>query len=227
MLGKGRGSEKSAQTQDKKQVDAVQLLFSLWRIWSSWLWAQSCPQLCLTLLDPLDCSPPDFSVHGILQTRILEWVVIFFSRASYRPRDQTQVSCTAGRFFTNWATRKAFMCLRVWVNSIRCKKMNVISNRSGLFGLPRWHGGKEYTWQCRKHKRYCFNPRVRKIPWRRKRQATPVFLPEKSHRQRSLVGYSPRGCKELDMTEWQYIQALGPVRHKEAESYPEKDGAMK
>ena len=42
---------------------------------------------------------------------------------------------------------------------------------------------------------------VRKIPWRRAWQSTPVFLPKKSYRQRSLAGYSPRGCKELDMTE--------------------------
>ena len=46
-----------------------------------------------------------------------------------------------------------------------------------------------------------FNPWVRKIPWRRKRQPTPVFLPGKSHGQRSQVGYSPWGCKESDTTE--------------------------
>ena len=51
--------------------------------------------------------PPGFSVHGILQARILEWVAIPFSRGSYQPRDQTQVSCTAGRFFTIWATKEA------------------------------------------------------------------------------------------------------------------------
>ena len=45
-----------------------------------------------------------------------------------------------------------------------------------------------------------FDPGVRKIPWRRKWQPTPVFLPRKSHGWRSLVGYSPWGCKELDMT---------------------------
>ena len=55
----------------------------------------------------MDCSPPDSSVHGILQARILEWVAIPFSRGSSQPRDQTWVSCIAGRFFTNWATRKA------------------------------------------------------------------------------------------------------------------------
>ena len=46
-----------------------------------------------------------------------------------------------------------------------------------------------------------FDPWVRKIPWRRKWQPSPVFLPGKSHGQRSLVGYSPQGCKKLDMTE--------------------------
>ena len=46
-----------------------------------------------------------------------------------------------------------------------------------------------------------FDPWVRKIPWRRTWQPTPVFLPGESHGQRTLVGYSPRGLKELDMTE--------------------------
>ena len=45
------------------------------------------------------------------------------------------------------------------------------------------------------------DPWVRKVAWRRKRQSTPVFLPGKSHGQRSLVGYSPWGCKESDRTE--------------------------
>ena len=57
-------------------------------------------QLCLTLCDPMDCSPPGSSVHGILQARMLEWVAIPFSRVSSRPRDLTWVSCTASRFFT-------------------------------------------------------------------------------------------------------------------------------
>ena len=64
-------------------------------------------QSCLTLYNPMDCSPPGSSVHGILQARILEWVAIPFSRGSSQPRDRTQVSHTAGRFFTIWATREA------------------------------------------------------------------------------------------------------------------------
>ena len=55
----------------------------------------------------MDCSPPNSSVHWILQARILEWLTIPFSRGSSWPRDRTQVSCTAGRFFTICATREA------------------------------------------------------------------------------------------------------------------------
>ena len=58
--------------------------------------AWSCPTLC----DPMTCSLPASSVHGILQVRIVEWVAIPFSRGFFRPRDQTQVSCIAGGLFT-------------------------------------------------------------------------------------------------------------------------------
>ena len=59
-------------------------------------------QLCLTLCDPMD-----YTVQGILQARILEPVAFPFSRGSSQPRDQTQISLIAGRFFISWATRKA------------------------------------------------------------------------------------------------------------------------
>ena len=62
-------------------------------------------RLCPTLCDPVDCSLPGFSVLGILQARILEWVTISFSRGSSRPRDGTQVSRIGGRRFNLWATR--------------------------------------------------------------------------------------------------------------------------
>ena len=67
--------------------------------------------------------------------------------------------------------------------------------------LPRWCIGKESTCQCRRCKIHGFNPWVGKVFWRRKWQPIPVFLPGKSHGQRSLAGYSPWGCKESDMTE--------------------------
>ena len=53
---------------------------------------QSCPSLC----DPTDCSPPGYSVHGISQARILEWVAIYSTRGFSRPRDQTHISCFLG-----------------------------------------------------------------------------------------------------------------------------------
>ena len=57
-------------------------------------------QLCLTLCDPVDCSPPGSSVHGVSQARILEWFAIYFCRGTSRPRDWTRVSCLASRHFT-------------------------------------------------------------------------------------------------------------------------------
>ena len=68
---------------------------------------QSCPTLC----NPMDRSPPGSSIHGIFQARILEWVAISFSGGSSQSRDQTHVSCTAGRLFTVWATREGhYVC---------------------------------------------------------------------------------------------------------------------
>ena len=70
--------------------------------------AQSCPALC----DPMDCSPSGSSVHGVLQTRILEWVAVPFSRESSQSRNWTQVSHIVGGFFTSWATREARCCIK-------------------------------------------------------------------------------------------------------------------
>ena len=64
--------------------------------------AQSCPTLC----DPMDCSLPGSSVHGIFQARVLEWIAISFSRGSSQPRDSTPASHIVDRSFTAWATRK-------------------------------------------------------------------------------------------------------------------------
>ena len=77
-----------------------------------------------------------------------------------------------------------------------------------LVGLMYTHGPlKKIMESCtgmeqnRRHERHLFDPWVGKVPWRRKWQPTPVFLPGKSHGQRSLAGCSPWGCKESDMTE--------------------------
>ena len=66
----------------------------------------SVAQLCPTLCNTMDCSPLGSSVHGILQARILEWVVMPFSRESSQPGDWSWVFHFAGRFFTIWATRE-------------------------------------------------------------------------------------------------------------------------
>ena len=77
-------------SQKRERIKYSFLFFFLCTYYQS---LQSCPTLC----DPMDCSPPGSSVHGILQARILEWVVMPFSRGSSQPRDRTRVSCTAGR----------------------------------------------------------------------------------------------------------------------------------
>ena len=61
----------------------------------------------MRFLDFLDEILWNYTVHGILQARILEWAAVSFSRGSSQPRDQTRVSHIAGRFFTSWATREA------------------------------------------------------------------------------------------------------------------------
>ena len=87
----------------------VEIIFIYSSQFNNFLYTQSL-QLCLTLCDPMDCSPPNSPVHGILQARILEWIAIPSSRVSSWLRDWTHiswVSCIAGGFFTHWATREA------------------------------------------------------------------------------------------------------------------------
>ena len=77
-------------------------------------------QSCRTFCDPMDCSLPGSSAHGILQAKMLEWVAISFSRGSFYPSNRTHVSCIAGRFFTDWTRREALkviivqLCLILW-----------------------------------------------------------------------------------------------------------------
>ena len=76
---------------------------------------------------------------------------------------------------------------------ITCKHLNI--------GLPRCCNGKESTCPCRRRKRCGFDPWVRKIPWSRKWQLAPVFLPGKFHGQRRLLAYGPWGRRKSDMTD--------------------------
>ena len=88
-------------------------------------------QLGPTLCNPMGCSPPGSSVHGILQASILKWEAILFSRGSSQPKDQSQVSCIAGRFFTIWATREAPSSKLAWTNScgkVRFQEIKINTN---------------------------------------------------------------------------------------------------
>ena len=82
-----------------------------WRMWcfdgSICLKWSEVAQLCPTLCDPMDCSLPGSSVHGLFQARVLEGAAISFSRGCSQPRDQTQVSCIANKHFTIWANRES------------------------------------------------------------------------------------------------------------------------
>ena len=97
-------------------------------------------------LRPMDYSPSSSSVHGILQARIPEWVAIPFSRGSSWPRDWSQVSCTAGRFFTVWATRETPSS-----SSLRIKSLNYSrewGNWGVIKGRSSFHSGK--GWEKRR-----------------------------------------------------------------------------
>ena len=124
----------SQQKQDQ-ELTVAQIMNSLlwkselnWRKWGKPLdhsaWPKSNPfrlysesesevaQSCPTLWDPMDCSLPSSSVHGIFQAIVLEWIAISFSRGSSRPRDQTRVFHIVDRRFTLWATREVLLYSR-------------------------------------------------------------------------------------------------------------------
>ena len=91
---------------------------------------------------------------------------------------------------------KRNICALLTKNMIQPFTIGMIYSK---FGLPLWLRWKRICLQCRRPR---FNPWVGKIPWKRERLPTLVFLPGEFHRQRSLVGYSLWDHKELDMTEW-------------------------
>ena len=93
-------------------------IHKIW-VWLEWVSASECKLLSRVrfFFDPMD-----YTVHGILQARILERVAFSFSRGSSQPRDRTQVSCIAGRFFTNWAVREALSLFGLCLIDVFLKK---------------------------------------------------------------------------------------------------------
>ena len=94
----------------------------------------SCVQLC----DPMNCRPPGSSDHEIFQARILQWVAISFSKGSFRPRDQTFVSCVsciAGRFLTHEPSRKPLFSPHVHSNTQKSKNLEWMVLAPGSSGF--------------------------------------------------------------------------------------------
>ena len=116
-----------------------------------------------------------WTVHGILQATILEWFAISFSKEGVLTMSRCQ------EWLKGMRTQNTIPMLNSWGHLYNIR-------------LPQLLSGKESTCQCRRHR---FKPWVGKIPWRRKWQATPVFLPGKSRGQRSLASYSPWGHKRV------------------------------
>ena len=92
-----------------------------------------------------------------------------------------------------WAANFTLFCLQTAICLLRFWQLPMITS-----GFPGGSEGKESACQGRRCE---FDPWVRRVPWRRKWHPTPVFLPGKSHGQRSLAGYSPQACQELDTTQ--------------------------
>ena len=101
-------------------------------------------KLYLTLCDPVDCSPPGFSVLGILQARILEWVAISFSRGSCPPRDWNCISCLADEFLTTEPPRKSINPLKGYMKWFRHHHQK--RGEAGMrVHVSMGNGGKEET----------------------------------------------------------------------------------
>ena len=167
---------------------------------------------------PVRASPVDSSSgRGWLRARGgLCWAVYYYSdltsllpswiQSNARPQGGAEQRRGHGharpkaKFPDSWLPGKCSLTLRNWPHSSSAsfdnrKSPNKETIQPQLCWLPRWSSGKESTHRCRRRKRLRCDPWVRKIPWRKKWQPTPVFLPGESHGQRSLAGYSPWGRK--------------------------------
>ena len=124
-------------------VFLVRLIFSLWKVLKIFktshyimcVFTKSYPALC----DPLDCSPPGFSVHGISQARILEQVAISSSRGPFWPRDRTCSSCIGRWILYQWATWEAY---HYYCSKMIDKILSWIEFQNVLFRKSKFLGSK-------------------------------------------------------------------------------------
>ena len=168
-------------------------------------WSMCCclvAQSCLTLCDPMDCSPPGFSVRGISQARILEWVAISFSRGSSPPRDcidrwsqpkyQTHVSCIGSVFLTTETPQKTTACV---ADQIILKYY-----LSKVWSLP--------VAQTAKNLPVMQDPWVRKIPF------TVVYIDYLESTKISILTWAPPEADPGSGTGWQVVYLEDdPKRH--------------
>ena len=141
-----------------------------------------------TLSDPMDCSLPGSSVHWILLARILEWVAVPSCRGSSGPRDRTRISYAS----LHWQVGSLPVASPGKPEMIIFTAIYYLHWSSQVAQTVKSLSAMRETrvWSL-----------IGKIPWRKKRQPTPVFLPGKFHGWRSQAGYSPWGRKEADTTE--------------------------
>ena len=145
--------------------------------------------------------------QSLLSPRHLPWRDSGLSPLLPRVSDPCSLLPTLGGLqeyihLTHWVTKPTLnegptcpasisVPIRAELNSKLKKNMRGLKKGYGHLWLPRWLSGKEFTRQGSGHRRLRFHPWIGKIPWRRKWQRTPVFLPKICHGQRSLAGYNP------------------------------------
>ena len=170
-------------------------------------------QSCRTLWDPMDCSPPGSSSMWILQARILERVAMSSSRGSSQPRDQSQVSCIAGRFFTFWATREACICYwtmkKIKVNSLPSVFLEFIQKTFPSYVLHILHPHKEEYksagWEDEGRKNVKFNIgnlrlrarkscRWKRLAWKSGEEYGPE--PQTVAKSQECLRWGQEGCRE-------------------------------
>ena len=155
----------------------------------------------------MDCSLPGSSVHGIFQARKLEWVAISFSRGSSPPQDWTSV------FYVSWKWQPISFSGNgnpyAKINKhIELLPQTIYKNQLNMYQRPRLPGdtgGKEPTCPRRRRKRHGFNPWIRKIPWWRVWQPTPLLpyscLEYQCPMDRAVQWAPVHRITELDTTE--------------------------
>ena len=177
--------------------------------WNSCSWehhhlVEECVSVAQTLRHYVLYSLPGSSVHGILQARILQWIVISFSRdlpdSGIKPRS---LAFQADSLPSEPPGKPPVEKTHIQIDKPSYKVLHFMTQ-----GLSRWLSGKESACQRRRHLRLQFNPWVGKILWRRKWQPIPVFLSAKSHNRGAWLAPVHGITKSQTCTQVPYIQTF-------------------